>query len=155
MEEAEDEEVVDYKSFDSLGFALGKETLVYLLFNEHRRKIANQLWKENIEPYKGEDLRIKFEENGDKYDFFIYNNSTIKGESEINFHKRGLKVNNHYIKFKNQLKDKVLFIFGISDGNWFKIFDKYKIINNVEILKKNASYDDSNMLDSNIQFKNR
>jgi hypothetical protein len=152
LEEAEDEEVVDHKNFDSLGFAFGKETLVYLLFNEHRRKIAKQLWKDNIEPYKGEDLRLKFEENGNSYDFFFYNNSVIKGESKIGFHKGGLKINNHYTKFKNQLKDEVLLTFGISDGNWFKIFDKYKIINNVDIPKKNASYDDSNMLDSNIKF---
>jgi len=99
-------------------------------------------------------LIIKFEENGNKYDFFIYNNSAIKGESNIGFHKRGLKVNNHYTKFKNQLKDEVLFTFGVSDGSWFKIFDSYKVINNVEIPKKNASYEDSNMLDSNIKFKN-
>jgi len=150
----EDEGVVDHKNFDNLGFAFGKETLVYLLFNEHRKKLAKQLWKDNIEPYKGEDLRIKFEENGNKYDFFIYNNSAIKGESNIGFHKRGLKVNNHYTKFKNQLKDEVLFTFGVSDGSWFKIFDSYKVINNVEIPKKNASYEDSNMLDSNIKFKN-
>jgi len=70
LEEAEDKGVVDYKSFDSLGFAFGKETSVYLLFNEHRRKKAKQLWKDNIEPYKGEDLRIKFKENGNSYDLF-------------------------------------------------------------------------------------
>lgn len=123
-----------YVKYKDLGYALGKEIMLYTLFEKKREKEIERLWSEQIDPFNDEDFKIRFVEEKDEYTFIMYR-ETHGNESSFGFYKMGFEIAGHYIKFKNSFNDELLFTYGIPDDGRFRVSERYKVISDVEILE--------------------
>ncbi len=123
-----------YNKYNDLGYALGKDTILFLLFEKKREKEIDRLWSKHIEPFEDEEFKIRFVEDKDEYTFIMYREPKEK-ESRFGFYRSGFNVKGHYTKFKKNFQDELLFSYGITDDEKFRLSDRYKIISDIKILK--------------------
>ena len=125
-----------YEDFVDVGYALGKEVMVYLLFKRERKKEIDILWAEYIEPHEDDRYKIRFIEDGGSYVFMVYKEPRGGEDTNFGFYRDGLDVKGNYSGFKNGLRHEVLFTYGFSDGEHLRMSDRYKTVRDVKILNR-------------------
>lgn len=111
---ARDPERLWSENCEDVGYALGKNIIMYMLFEKEREKEIERVWKSRMEPFDDE-FKLKFIEDGDEYAFVIYRKHPGE-ESSIWLCRAGLEANGHYTNFKRSLQDELLFTYGLSGG---------------------------------------
>ncbi len=127
-----------------VGYALGKNIMMYILFEKKREKEIDSLWKKRIEPFEGDEFRMRFIEDGEEYAFVMYREPPEKGLS-VGLCRRGLDANGQYANFKRSIQDGLLFTYGLSRGERFRLSERYKIIRDVEFITSSEIEESSSL----------
>lgn len=125
-----------YAEHKGVGYALGKELMLYLLFDKRKKKEIDILWAEYLEPYEDDDFRIRFVEDGDQYAFIMFKGGS--DEPGFGFCKDGLDVRGHYSEYKKGFKDELLFTYGIKQDDAMRLSERYKIVSDVKVMDVSA-----------------
>ncbi len=134
-EEARNSKLFWCENCQDVGYALGKNIIMYMLFEKEREKEIDGIWKSRMEPFDDDEFKLKFIEDGDEYAFAIYSERPEE-ESRIWLWRAGLEANGHYIKFKRSLEEELLFTYGLTRGERFRLSERYKIISDIEFIKR-------------------
>lgn len=141
---ARDPERLWSENCEDVGYALGKNIIMYMLFEKEREKEIERVWKSRMEPFDDDEFKLKFIEDGDEYAFVIYRKHPGE-ESSIWLCRAGLEANGHYTNFKRSLQDELLFTYGLSRGERFRLSERYKIISDIQFIKRSEIDKSSNL----------
>lgn len=120
---------------EEVGYALGKNIIMYMLFEKEKEKEIDRAWRKRMDPFDDDEFQLKFIEDGEEYAFAIYRKPPEEGSS-IWLCRAGLEANGHYTNFKRSLQGELLFTFGLSRGERFRLSERYKIISDIEFIKR-------------------
>jgi hypothetical protein len=118
-----------------IGYALGETIMMFILFEREREKEMDSLWEKRVEPFGGDEFKMKFIEDGDEYAFVMYRESPENGLI-VGPRRKKLEANERYENFKMSLQDEFLFTYGFSTGERFRLAERYKIIRDIEFLRR-------------------
>ena len=135
-----------YTEYKGVGYALGKELILYLIFDKRKKKEIDLLWSEYLEPSSDDNFRIRFVEDGDQYTFIMFNEGS--NEPSFGFCKDQLDIKAHYSEFKKGFKDELLFTYGIKQDEALRLSERYKIVNDVKIMDVSEVEEDSIIRDA-------
>jgi len=121
---------------------------VLLIFD--KRKTLLHAWKDVIKYWPDDEIRMRFVERNDSYDFVLY------GESRILLSKfiflKGLKISDHYRRFKDEYDGAAylgLALYKPKDDSYeLEIFNYSKRVTDLEFLKESEVDKDSIVLRS-------
>lgn len=131
---------------EDIGYALGKNIIMYILFEREREKEIGSLWERRVEPFEGDEFKMKFIEDGDEYAFVMYREPPEDGPG-VGLCRMGLEANGQYANFKRSLQDELLFTYGLSRGGRFRLSERYKIIRDIEFIKRTEIEESSFLLE--------
>jgi len=139
-------EIKLFDDFMGLGYVYDVRPTALLVFE--KRKAIGDVWKKIIKWWPDDEIRVRFVENDDSYEFVLYGQSRIL-ETNWMFLKK-LKTSENYKRFKDDY-DGAAYL-GLArylrkdDSYELEVFRQKKRITNVKFLTESEAADDSTVI---------